>query len=270
MYSKHIRSSRLTTALLSSCFLCVGNNKKHTLHCSQARQFPCSNPLLQHKNLPKFGTISSSDVEPALNDCLAAANSDFSDVESSFRAGKPVSYASTIEALEKIQYPLSYSWGVVNHLVGVKNNEDLRKAHETVQPQVIAFSQRVGQSRRLFKALNTLRNNKTEWDLLAGPQQRIVEAYLRDMENSGVGLTESDRQIFNKLQLEVSELSTKFSNNVLDSTSNFKLKVTNISDVEGLPMSAKALAAEKAKSEGSPEVSSTVLYCTHATYFNKL
>lgn len=254
MYSKRFSTPRFATLLISSSLVCVGSNRKHTLHYSQARQFNSLNPLLQHESLPKFTAISSSDVEPALNDCLAAAHSDFTDMEASFRVGKPASYDSTIEALETIQYPISYSWGVVNHLMGVKNSDDLRKAHETIQPNIIAFSQRVGQSRRLFKALNALKKNSKEWDALDGAQQRIVDAHIRDMENSGVGLSENDRKKFNKLQLEVSELSTKFSNNVLDSTNNFKLKVTNISDVEGLPMSAKTLAAEKAKTEGSPEV----------------
>jgi oligopeptidase A len=229
-------------------------SEKSTLQFSQAQQFPSTNPLLQHHGLPKFAEISSSDVEPALNDCLRVAKTDFTEVEMSFGEGKAVSYASTIDALEVIQYPLSYSWGVVNHLMGVKNSDALRKSHEAVQPSVIAFSQRLGQSQQLFKALNVLKKNDKEWNALDGAQRRIVMAYLRDMENSGVGLSENDRKIFNQLQLEVSELSTKFSNNVLDSTSDFKLKVTNVSDIEGLPMSAKALAAEKAKTEGSPEV----------------
>jgi oligopeptidase A len=260
MYSNQLRSSRFTAAFLSSCFLYVGTEHR-TVHSSQVRQFKSSNPLLHHQNLPKFSKIKSSDVEPAINECLAAAKSDFTDVETSFKADKSPSYASTIEALEMIQYPLSYSWGITNHLAGVKNSEDLRKCHEAVQPKVIAFTQRVGQSRRLFKALNALKKNPREWGALDGAQRRIVDAYLRDMENAGVGLSESDRKTFNKLQLEVSELNTKFSNNVLDSTNNFKLKVTHVSDVEGLPMSARALAAEKAKFEGSPEVRVCAILC---------
>lgn len=258
MHLKHIRLSRLTTALLSS-YLFYATDQKNTLHHSQAkaREFSSSNPLLQHQHLPQFSKISSSDVEPALNDCLTAAMNDLSNVEDFFgteAARQTTNYASIIEALETIQYPLSYSWGVVNHLTGVKNSDDLRKCHERVHPRVIAFSQRIGQSQALFKALTTLKNNPTEWNALNTVQRRIVEAYLRDMLNSGVGLCEADRLAFNKLQLKLAELSTKFSNNVRDSTHNYKLKVTNVSDVEGLPVSAKALAAAKAKGEGFSEV----------------
>jgi len=66
------------------------------------------------------------------------------------------------------------------------------------------------------------------------------------MESSGVGLKPELREKFNKLQLEAAELSTKFSNNVLDSTKLFKLELTDPADVEGLPLSAKALAAQTA------------------------
>ena len=237
------------------------NKRGNLSHCSSVRQFNNSNPLLQHQGLPKFTKIRPYHVEPALNACLSAAQTDFTNVEKTFRsAGKPISYESTIEALEIIQYPLSYSWGVVNHLMGVKNSDELRKSHEAVQPHVIGYSQRVRQSRRLFKTLVALRDDKKEWEALDVAQQRILKSYIRDMENSGVGLSDKHRKMFNKLQLEVSELSTKFSNNVLDSTNNFKLKVTNVCDVEGLPMSARALAAERAKAEGNPEVGMIVCY----------
>jgi oligopeptidase A len=225
-----------------------------------------SNPLLQHHDLPKFAKISPTDVEPAVNTVLAVAKEEFTRVEESFRDDKVPSYASTIEALEILQFPLSFSWGVTNHLMAVKNSDDLRKARETVQPSVIEFSQRVGQSRRFFKALNELKNNRKEWNALDGTQRRVVNAYLRKMKNYGVGLSESERIRFNKLQVEVSELSTKFSNNVLDSTNSFKLKVTHVSDVEGLPMSARALATEKAKAAGSPEVNDFILYIYYTLF----
>lgn len=70
------------------------------------------------------------------------------------------------------------------------------------------------------------------------------------MEASGVGLDDSQRPIFNKLQLEAAELSSKFNNNVLDSTKAFSLKLTDVTDIEGLPQSAKALAAKQAEAAG--------------------
>ena len=64
------------------------------------------------------------------------------------------------------------------------------------------------------------------WDELTSGQQRVVEAAIRDAELSGVGLTGESRERFNQIQLELAELSTKFSNNILDATKAFKLKLT--------------------------------------------
>lgn len=59
------------------------------------------------------------------------------------------------------------------------------------------------------------------------------------------------REEFNKIQLELADLSTKFSNNVLDATKAFSLTMTDKSDVEGLPASALGLAAQSAKVRGA-------------------
>lgn len=162
-------------------------------------------------------------------------------------------YEGVIEKLEKIQAPLSYSWGVVGHLMGVKNSEDLRKAHDSMQPSIIEIYQQMGQSETLFGAFSALEKQPSVWESLDGTQRRIVEAAIKQMKSSGVDLEPTKRERFNKLQLELAELSTKFSNNVLDSTKQFKLKLTSAADVAGLPDSAKALAAQNAKNAGDAE-----------------
>ncbi|KAJ1414611.1 peptidase M3A and M3B, thimet/oligopeptidase F, partial [Ochromonadaceae sp. CCMP2298] len=159
-------------------------------------------------------------------------------------------YPGVIEALEKVQAPLAYSWGVVGHLMGVKNSDDLRAAHDKIQPSVIEVYQKIGQSKSLYKALTALKKRHFIWSRLEEAQQRVVDSALRQMENAGVGLQSPEREAFNALQLEQAELSTKFSNNILDSTKLFKLRLIDSDDVMGLPESAKALAAQNAAAAG--------------------
>ena len=72
-------------------------------------------------------------------------------------------YPSVVENLERIQFPLAYSWGVVGHLMGVKNSEELRKAHDTIQPSVIEIYQKIGQSQALYNALTALQKRNSVW-----------------------------------------------------------------------------------------------------------
>ena len=57
----------------------------------------------------------------------------------------------------------------------------------------------------------------------------------------------ADKERFNALAEELSQLSTKFSNNVLDATKAFRKLVTDKDVVAGLPPSALALAAQQAR-----------------------
>lgn len=216
-----------------------------------------SNPLIYNKLMPKFKEINPQHVEVALNFDLQEFQNKFQDFENNLASKLNnndktcnIDYSQVIEKLEELQFPLSYSWGIVGHLMGVKNSDDLRKAHDIIQPNVIKIYQKIGQSQVIFKALKKIKDDKELWSQLDDGQKRIVTSSLRQMESSGVGLNDHDREIFNKLKLESAELSTKFSNNVLDSTKAFKLLVENKSDIEGLPESALSLYAKQAVAAG--------------------
>lgn len=152
---------------------------------------------------------------------------------SSEGSSTPIDFSSLIDKLEVIQAPLSYSWSVVGHLMGVKNSDELRQSHDAMQPSIVEAYQKIGQSQPVFKALVEIRNNPSLWNQLDEAQKRIIISSIRSMETSGVGLKDQDREKFNKLKLEAAELSTKFSNNVLDSTKAFKLRITDSKDIEG-------------------------------------
>lgn len=223
-----------------------------------------ANPLLQKKGgLPAFNEIKAADVVPAVESTLGQLKSDFQKLERSLlnpQSGESwgtrrieYDYEGVVEKMEQLQEPLGFTWGVVGHLMGVKNSDELRAAHEKMQPAVIEAYQSLGQSQALFKALTALKQRQSVWASLDEAQRRIVTSSIRSMKNSGVGLPLPERERFNKLQLEAGEISTKFSNNVLDSTKAFKLRITDPSKIRGLPESAKAMFSQKAVAEGDKE-----------------
>lgn len=200
------------------------------------------NPLLIGSGLPNFADIKPEQVVPAFNQLLAELDQELTKLETEVQP----TWRGLVEPLEKITERLSWSWGVVSHLMGVKNSQELREAYETVQPQVVQFSNKLSQSQPIYNAFKALRASDT-WDSLDFAQKRIVEAAIRDAELSGVGLQGEARERFNAIQMELAELSTKFSNNVLDATKTFSLTLTKKEEVDGLPPSLLSLAAQAAR-----------------------
>ncbi|MGJ5676235.1 MAG: M3 family metallopeptidase [Nostochopsis sp.] len=200
------------------------------------------NPLLKGSGLPDFANIKPEYVVPAFHQLLAELEQELTNLEADLKPN----WNSLVEPLEKITERLSWSWGVVNHLMGVKNSPQLREAFETVQPHVVQFSNKLGQSQPIYNAFKAL-SGSDAWNSFHSAQQRIVQAAIRDAELSGVGLQGEARDRFNNIQMELAELSTKFSNHVLDATKAFSLTLTKQEEVEGLPPSLLSLAAQAAR-----------------------
>lgn len=203
------------------------------------------NPLLKCSGLPPFTEVKPEHVEPALNQILAELNEELTQLEANV---KPT-WSGLVEPLERITERLTWSWGIVSHLMGVKNSPELRQVYETSQPQIVQFSTRIGQSKPIYNAFKALREGD-KWNSLDSAQQRIVESSIRDAELAGIGLEGEAQERFNAIQMEMAELSTKFSNHVLDATKAFKLKLVNPEEVEGLPPSWLSLAAQAARDAG--------------------
>lgn len=203
------------------------------------------NPLLIGKGLPPFESIKPEQVVPAFEELLAKLDSQLADLEATVTP----TWGSLVEPLEKLQQPLSWSWGLVSHLMGVKNSPELRQAYETVQPKVVQFWNKLSQSKPLYEAFKALGDSEN-WHKLEPAQKRIVEAAIRDAELSGVGLEGEQKERFNAIQLELADLSTKFSNHVLDATKAFSLTLTTKEEVDGLPPSLISLAAQSARVAG--------------------
>src|ERR671933_923679 len=203
------------------------------------------NPLLIGQGLPPFDAIEPQHVVPAITQLLTELEASLAALESSVEQ----TWSGLVEPLQRLGERLNWSWSIVGHLMGVKNSPELRSAHETVQPEVVKFWSKLSQSKPLYEAFKALRASEN-WDSLESAQQRIVEAALRDAQLSGVGLEGDQKERFNAIQLELAELSTKFSNNVLDATKAFSLTLTNKDEVDGLPPSLLSLAAQAARAAG--------------------
>ncbi len=206
------------------------------------------NPLLIGAGLPPFDSIETAHIVPGITALLDNLAGDLEALEETVLP----TWARLVEPLTQIEERLGWSWGIVGHLMGVKNSPELRAAYEEVQPALVQFATRLGQSKPLYNAFKALRTS-AEWDSFASAQQRIVESSIREAELSGVGLEGAEKERFNQIQQALAELTTKFANNVLDATKAFSLTLTTAEDIAGLPPSLLALAAQAARDAGNAE-----------------
>ena len=217
---------------------------------NEDQQTANDNPLLEPGTYPAFDRIGPEHVAPAVRRVLDDLGAELEDLE----ANAQPTWEGLVEPLERLGDRLRVTWGIVGHLMGVKNSEDLRAAYEEMQPAVVQFSMRLGQSQAIFQALQGLRDGAA-WEDCDAAQRRIVEVLLRDAELSGVGLQGEKRERFNAIQQELAELGTRFSNNVLDATKAFALTLEDPQDVEGLPASLLQVTAQAAREAGHADAS---------------
>jgi len=211
-----------------------------------------ANPLLETGpgGLPRFDAVRPEHVEPGIREVLIEAERALDALERDVRS----TWAGVVEPLERIGDALGTRWGVVGHLLGVRNSPELRSAHEAVQPAVVVFGLRVAQSKPIYDALVALEKSP-EFAGLDAVQRRIVALLIRDARLAGIGLEGAARERFQAIATELAEHQTAFSNHVLDATKAFALVLRERAEVAGLPQGALELAAESARGAGTPDAS---------------
>lgn len=163
-------------------------------------------------------------------------------------------WEQVMDPLHHLEERLRWAWGVVNHLTGVCDSDALRQVYSQQQPAVVRFYNRLGQSEPLYNALRQLQRQHRERALpLDGVQQRILTAAVQSMELQGVGLEPEQRQAFGSARTRLAELSTSYSNHVLDATKAWSLLLNDPRQVDGLPESLRELMAAAAREAGHRE-----------------
>ena len=211
-----------------------------------------SNPLLFMTGLPRFNEIEPEHIVPAIKQLISKTLEGLEALEENLEP----TWEGLIEPLDELGIPFEYAWGPVGHLLGVKNSDELRKAHEEVLPEMVQLGLRISQSPKIYEGLTALRNSEN-WGELDEGQKRVVEQKIRAAEHAGVGLEGGEKERFGEIARELSQLSTDFSNHVLDATKAFELIVTETAHTEGWPQNLRQVAAQsyaiKNETEPDPE-----------------
>ncbi len=189
------------------------------------------NPLLDFTGLPQFEKIKPEHVSPAINQLLSECR----ELVSSLIQDKEIpTWDDFVLPMEDAHERLSRAWGPVGHLNAVMNSPEFRAAYNETLPVITQYYAELGQNLALFEKFKALKNSP-EFESLSGARKKIIENELRDFRLGGAELPEDKKARLLEIQERLSELSSRFSDNLLDATNDFELRFEDKGELSGLP-----------------------------------
>jgi oligopeptidase A len=188
------------------------------------------NPLLDYNPsdyLPIFSKIQPSlHIVPAITKLADELDISFKIFENKISSKKVLTFEEVFDEMERIQYPLSRAWSIVNHLDGVTNSDELTEAKSNVQSRVVETFMQFGQSDVIHKAMKSLNG------IVDDPTEKlIISRSLRSMKHNGIGLEAEKKDRLKDMCTRLRKLGTIFSKNVIESSKSYK-KVIKSTDID--------------------------------------
>jgi len=203
------------------------------------------NPLLADTVLPAFSQIRPEHVEPAVDAILVDYRAG---IDALVAPGSPRDFATVMLTQERLEQRLARAWAPVSHLHSVADSEALRKAYGPAEEMLTEHAIELGQNRDLYAAVQALAD-APDFGQLPRPERALVEHALRDFRLSGVALEEPARSRFREIGVELSKLSTEFSNAVLDASEIWHEHITDERNLAGIPESGRAVLRQYAEDQ---------------------
>ncbi|MEN8669977.1 MAG: oligopeptidase A, partial [Ketobacter sp.] len=191
------------------------------------------NPLLEPKELPEFSQIKPADVAPALSQII---DNNYQRIEEIVAHVKQhdVTLENFLLPFEDINDTLGKMWSPVSHLNSVMNNDELRNAYNACLPKLSEYSTRLGQHKGLYEAYKALKDSP-QFENYTVAQKKVIDNALRDFHLSGIDLPAEQQKRYGEISKRLSELTSKFAENVLDCTNAFSKHITDVNELSGLP-----------------------------------
>jgi len=203
-----------------------------------------ASPLLDFSDLPRFSDIRAEQVTPAITSLLEENRAV---IKLLTEDQSEVSWETFVEPLENATERLGRAWSIVGHLNGVADTPELRAVYNENQPAITEFWTELGQNLVLFEKYKALRA-QTGFDALPVARKTIIEHAIRDFRLSGAELPEEKQRRYAEIEEKLAMLTTRFSENVLDATNDYRLMIDDAAQLQGLPddvIQAAKAAAEK-------------------------
>src|SRR5438477_8769941 len=172
------------------------------------------NPLLTIDFRIPFDRIRAGHVEPAIAQLLQQARGRLAAI-----AAQPGSrtFENTMRALDRLTEPLDRALAVVRHLESVATYPELRAAFNAVQPEASAFYTGIPLDTGLWNGIKAFALTP-EGAQLTGERRRFLDKTVEGFRRHGADLDSAGKKRLEEIDVELTRITTKFAENVLDST----------------------------------------------------
>jgi oligopeptidase A len=204
------------------------------------------NPLLDISGLPRFAEFKPELVTPAVDELLGSNRA----LTAKLLADNTLpTWQNFVQPFEDANEHLSRMWGQVGHLNMVMNGPELREVYNANLPKITQYYAELSQNLELYKKYKAIHDG-AGYASLNAEQRKVIENELRDFRLGGAELPEDKKARFMALQEEQSELTSKFSDNLLDATNAYICVIEDEKDIFGIPADECQVAAEAAQEAG--------------------
>ena len=225
------------------------------------------NPLFSVFNTPfqtpPFSQIKNEHFKPAIVNAIAEARKD---IDAIINNPETPTFKNTIEALDFSGMLLSSVTSVFFNLNSAETNDEIQKIAQEVSPILTEYSNDVALNEDLFKRVKAVYENNQERKDLTVEQTMLLDKTYKSFVRNGANLNEVDKEKLRKIDVELSQLSLNFGENVLAETNKYELIITNKADLAGLPEGVVEAAAITAKSKNKEGWMFTLAYPSYIPF----
>ncbi|MGN1393075.1 MAG: M3 family metallopeptidase [Succinivibrionaceae bacterium] len=203
-----------------------------------------SNYLYNIDLLPNFSAIQNENIKESILNILDNVKSKLNEILNQIDL-QSITWDNSVEKIDNTVELLSRAWSIVSHLNNVVSNNKLRKSYNELLPIVSVFFTELSQNEKIYNIYKKLKESDS-YTLLSESQKKAIDNALMDFKLSGIDLPTEKRKEYVKLETQLTELSSKFSNNVLDCTNEYYYHVEDVELLKGIPKSIIELTKQEA------------------------
>jgi oligopeptidase A len=205
-----------------------------------------TNPLLLQNPIESVDQISPEQVEPAISQIIDENKSVIEAIVAKAESSPDsTNWNNFMLPMELLEDRLAKAWSPVSHLNSVCNTKQLTEAYDKAVALLTDYSSFLGQNKGLFNATEALYENRQRQNLTQS-QQQILKDSLISFKLSGLHLDTEKQKEFSQIQKRLAELSSKYQQNLLDSTMAWTNLIEDPKQLAGLPETELAMLKESA------------------------